>query len=957
MSSDPRAKIFASLQAEDKPDFKYPQPRRFRPSDYDISEREMQSGLYERIPPDPEKVQQLLERLQARYGTMNVTFEEFQRRFIEQHGQKNKAEVEAWKAKKAAKALEQEQKASEARVEQNIDAAMGLKDEALFGTNALHDLASVLEEEDQFVQEIQTQTETLKTAVQNITTTAKTLEPEIKPEISSAVQHQVQQDLDLHAQLEQAIGETLPLFNIQTDAEADLKAKAIGAIAFTQGDTIYFQSGKFDPTSVEGFKLLVHEATHIGQQAKGIVSDGIDSSPELEAQAQQKADAVSSPAKTFTNPELMVFANQLKAQYAQQGRNPERFEQIAETWRSMPGDAQNKIRSRFFLGMNDNALETIKLREAFNSRLNAGFETTTAKLESPFLKPSGINIAFETPRTQLEPNKPVISADRIAPTTPIYEPPSSARGYTGMTRSLRASSRALQRQQDPAKTQAQEPTEKEVAKVNAVGRVFNNGGVNVYTKPNTSGQGTPSTKLEFNAVILVIREVQGGWYQISFTNGNAAQTGFVNKSFVRVYKDDPGAKLQKVTRGQSAIGIAEAHYKQFIQPGEDLRFFVNVLAHLNPNALDKPNDGNWRSVGFKADTTIYIPSASKAISLRGTVDDGSITNGMVARVQEFGKRIGDVISSAVNSPQFIGEVLGDLWEVVKENWVSILAVTTGLIAAELVVGALAVIPEPTLITKLIALLLQGIIVLICGYGVITGIAGVASEGKNWISTAWTANGDAAKLKQASKAFLRMMGHIALTALSVLGLRGNLGKFNGLYAKYKPKLPKVASGVKEDPGQLVDAAKQGILSLKQQELLNRLAAQDSLGKGLASIGAREVTATDLAALTTVTGREFAIVILNNGQRVLVDMGSYKGGALPVNTKTLLIHSHPSDRGSGMAKFVSKEDVEALIYLGQHYSYIVMVDGSIYKFTASTAPMSIGEVVRQPHPFLGWVSPKK
>jgi Domain of unknown function (DUF4157) len=271
--------------------------------------------------------------------------------------------------------------------------------EALFGTNALNDLASVLEEEDQFVQEIQNQTDQLQQVLRSVQATAKTLEPEIKPEISSAVQPAHHDDL--HTQLEQAIGETLPLFNIQTDAEADLKAKAIGAIAFTQGDTIYFQSGRFDSTSVEGFKLLVHEATHIGQQAKGIVSDGIDSSPELERAAQQKADLVSSPAKTFTNPELMVFANQLKAQYAQQGRNPERFEQIAETWRSMPGDAQNKIRSRFFLGMNERSQETERLNAAFDSRLHASIAIPQS-LENPFLRPSDINVQFETPRTTLE---------------------------------------------------------------------------------------------------------------------------------------------------------------------------------------------------------------------------------------------------------------------------------------------------------------------------------------------------------------------------------------------------------------------------------------------------------------------------------------------------------------------------------------------------------------------------
>jgi hypothetical protein len=73
----------------------------------------------------------------------------------------------------------------------------------------------------------------------------------------------------------------------------------------------------------------------------------------------------------------------------------------------------------------------------------------------------------------------------------------------------------------------------------------------------------------------------------------------------------------------------------------------------------------------------------------------------------------------------------------------------------------------------------------------------------------------------------------------------------------------------------------------------------------------------------------------------------------NTKRLLMHSHPDDRGSGMAKFISPEDVEAIVALGQRYSYMVTVDGTVYKFTQATSPYTIGEVVRKFHPVHGWV----
>ena len=43
----------------------------------------------------------------------------------------------------------------------------------------------------------------------------------------------------------------------------------------------------------------------------------------------------------------------------------------------------------------------------------------------------------------------------------------------------------------------------------------------------------------------------------------------------------------------------------------------------------------------------------------------------------------------------------------------------------------------------------------------------------------------------------------------------------------------------------------------------------------------------------------------------------------------------------------------VRLKQEYSYMVTVDGTVYKFTTKTIPMSIGEVVRQLHPIHGWV----
>ncbi len=98
----------------------------------------------------------------------------------------------------------------------------------------------------------------------------------------------IQKQLELHFNTD------LSKVRVHTDNTAHELAKNVNAIAFTTGNHIFFQNGKFDPDSSAGFELLAHETAHTIQQATGMVSAGIDSSPSLESAAQiegQKAVA------------------------------------------------------------------------------------------------------------------------------------------------------------------------------------------------------------------------------------------------------------------------------------------------------------------------------------------------------------------------------------------------------------------------------------------------------------------------------------------------------------------------------------------------------------------------------------------------------------------------------------------------------------------------------------------
>lgn len=53
---------------------------------------------------------------------------------------------------------------------------------------------------------------------------------------------------------------------VHTDARAGASARAVGALAYTVGNDIVFDTGRFAPKTPEGRSLLAHELTHVTQQ-------------------------------------------------------------------------------------------------------------------------------------------------------------------------------------------------------------------------------------------------------------------------------------------------------------------------------------------------------------------------------------------------------------------------------------------------------------------------------------------------------------------------------------------------------------------------------------------------------------------------------------------------------------------------------------------------------------------
>lgn len=67
-------------------------------------------------------------------------------------------------------------------------------------------------------------------------------------------------------EMEAGFGADFSNVNIHTGEEAEKLSSAINAVAFTCGNDIYFNKGKYNPETTEGKHLLAHELTHTLQQ-------------------------------------------------------------------------------------------------------------------------------------------------------------------------------------------------------------------------------------------------------------------------------------------------------------------------------------------------------------------------------------------------------------------------------------------------------------------------------------------------------------------------------------------------------------------------------------------------------------------------------------------------------------------------------------------------------------------
>ena len=102
--------------------------------------------------------------------------------------------------------------------------------------------------------------------------------------------------------MESRLGHDFGDVRVHSDDRASESAKAVNAHAYTVGNNVVFQRGRYEPESDAGKRMLAHELTHVIQQRSGPVdgtpaAGGIrvsDPSDRFEREAERTADQVMS---------------------------------------------------------------------------------------------------------------------------------------------------------------------------------------------------------------------------------------------------------------------------------------------------------------------------------------------------------------------------------------------------------------------------------------------------------------------------------------------------------------------------------------------------------------------------------------------------------------------------------------------------------------------------------------
>jgi hypothetical protein len=149
----------------------------------------------------------------------------------------------------------------------------------------------------------------------------------------------------------------------------------------------------------------------------------------------------------------------------------------------------------------------------------------------------------------------------------------------------------------------------------------------------------------------------------------------------------------------------------------------------------------------------------------GTGGGGAAGRELMKHSSQF---IQDLVASINQSPRHFANELLALYKMHPDELLSFMQVAEGLLAAEVISGALLVAPDPTEATKVVAVLLQLILVAFAVHVAISEGPAAIAAGREWLRLCHAANGDAAAVDQAATAFASCVFHLIQAIQAVVG---------------------------------------------------------------------------------------------------------------------------------------------------------------------------------------------
>lgn len=341
--------------------------------------------------------------------------------------------------------------------------------------------------------------------------------------------------------------------------------------------------------------------------------------------------------------------------------------------------------------------------------------------------------------------------------------------------------------------------------INKMGFIDNSDGANIRTGPAESGGVTvrdqplpPTTRVFVGGTHPNTKS----WWYVTAQLDQTFFRGYVQGLRVNTDLPEPTAKLYQVKVGDTAERLAVQEFSTAIRDGHDLRYYENVLLFVNKDknragvtgAFQDPGlfGGGANNVQLVAGHRIWLVSPAYAHALESVVPSGSLTGGAIAKLKRFLGHIEDILQSIAEAPEHLGEVAGEYAQAIRDHIVEIVGVIAAFVAAEALSMFLATVP--TGVTQIAAILIQLLLALLGAKGLVDAGIEAVTHASNWLTLAWTASGDAAKIAAASRELIKMLVSIALAALAYLGVKANLTRAVTIAASLPTgMLPAVAIG--------------------------------------------------------------------------------------------------------------------------------------------------------------------